>query len=216
MIKLVVSGIFGRMGKEIISLSVDYEDITIIAGFDKDKDDTSIPVEKSVAKLPREFDVAVDFSSPEAAMDMLSYCMENEKPFVTGTTGFSDEQEKEIQEISGEIPVFKASNMSMGISTVISILKNLPDMIFEDFDIEIVESHHRFKKDSPSGTARTLGKIIAKRIGKEKFSYGRKEKDNKREKGEIGLHSIRGGTVVGTHNISFLGNDESEALLRRL
>lgn len=209
MIKLIVAGILGRMGKEIVSLSEEFEDISIIAGFDREKGSISIPVKKTKDELPREFDVVVDFSSPEAAMKMLDFSLDNKKPFVTGTTGFSNKEEKEIKRVSKKIPVFKASNMSMGINSVMEILGRLPGILYENFDIEIVETHHRLKKDSPSGTALTLGKIISELSGKKSFLFGRKGKKLKRKKDDIGLHSVRGGTVVGTHTVYFHGDNES-------
>lgn len=215
MIKLIVSGVLGRMGKEIISLSKEFKDINIIAGFDKKKETISIPVKNSINELPCQFDAVVDFSSPEALIEMLHFSLENKKPIVTGTTGLTDKEEKEIKRVSKKIPVFKASNMSMGVNTVIAILEGLPDILFKDFDIEIVETHHRLKKDSPSGTALTLGKTIAKKIGKEVFLYGRKGKELQRKKGDIGVHSIRGGTVVGTHTIYFHGDNESIEITHR-
>ncbi|TES90715.1 MAG: 4-hydroxy-tetrahydrodipicolinate reductase [Candidatus Cloacimonadota bacterium] len=215
MIKLIVSGVLGKMGKEIVSLSIEFKDIDVIAGFDKKRGDISIPIKNKIDELPHRFDAIVDFSSPDAAIKMLKFSLKSKKPFVTGTTGFTEKEEKEIKRVSKKIPVFKASNMSMGINAVMAILEDLPDILYNDFDVEIVEMHHRFKKDSPSGTAIILGKTIAKRIGKETFLYGREGKKLKRKKGDVSFHSVRGGTVVGIHTIYFHGNDESIEITHR-
>lgn len=215
MIKLIVSGILGRMGKEIIALSKEFDDINIIAGFDEKKNNTAIPIKDNIDGLPKKFDAMVDFSSPKASLEILQFSSENNKPVVIGTTGFTFKEEKAIEEFSKKIPVFKASNMSLGINTVIAILEGLPDILYKGFDIEIVETHHKRKKDSPSGTAIALAKTIAKRVGKEVFVYGRKGKELKREKGEIGIHSVRGGTVVGTHSVFFHGDNESIEITHR-
>ncbi|TET18257.1 MAG: 4-hydroxy-tetrahydrodipicolinate reductase [Candidatus Cloacimonadota bacterium] len=215
MIKVIVSGISGKMGKEIVRLSEEFEDISIIAGFDIEKGERAQTVEIDVEKLPKGFDVIVDFSSPQGAIDILQFSVENKKPFVTGTTDFSEDEESAIVKASREIPVLKASNMSVGINTLIRILEGLPDMFYKKFDIEVVETHHRMKKDSPSGTAKTLAKIISNRSGKTSFIYGREGSNLQRKHDDIGMHSLRGGTVVGTHTIFFHGDNESIEITHR-
>jgi 4-hydroxy-tetrahydrodipicolinate reductase len=209
MINLIVSGILGRMGKEIIALCEEYDDINIVGGFDKREGEITYPVSSSIDGLTNNFDAVVDFTSPQGAIEILGFCLKNKKPFVTGTTGFSQEQENLIKDAGVDIAVFKASNMSMGINTVAKLLRDLPRVFYDGNDIEIVESHHRMKADSPSGTAGMLVKIIADKKGDSEFIYGRKGTNLKRKKKEIGVHSIRGGTVVGKHTIYFWGDDES-------
>ena len=215
MIKLIISGILGRMGKEIIKLSKEIDDVTIISGFDTKSEIGEIPVFSKVEELPLDFDAIIDFSSSQAALKMLEFSVGNVKPFVTGTTGFSEKEEEEFKKAANKIPVFKASNMSVGVNCLAGMLEKLPAILYKNSDIEIVETHHRLKKDSPSGTAKTLGKIVAETSGKNIFLYGRKGKEIKRENGEIGFHSIRGGTVVGTHTVYFLGDDESIEITHR-
>jgi len=215
MIRIIVSGIHGRMGKEIISLAEGFNDVKIVAGYDKVRGDIFVPVVSDVEKLQNKFDVIIDFSSPEATMKVLTFAVKNSKPIVIGTTAFDNRQNKEIMKLSKKIPIFKASNMSMGINVVMEVLKNLPDIVYKDFDVEIVETHHSRKKDSPSATAKTIAQLIAERVGKKRFLYGRKGKELKRRKGDIGLHSLRGGTIIGTHTTYFLGNDESIEITHR-
>ncbi len=215
MVRIIVSGIHGRMGKEIISVAQALKDIKIVAGYDKTRGDIFVPVVYDVEKLQNKFDVIIDFSSPEATMKVLNFAVKNSKPIVIGTTAFSDRQNKEIMRLSKKIPIFRASNMSMGINIVMEVLKNLPDIVYKNFDVEIVEAHHSRKKDSPSGTAKAIAQLIGEKVGKRKFLYGRKGRELKRKKGDIGLHSLRGGTVVGTHTTYFLGNDESIEITHR-
>lgn len=209
MINLIVSGILGRMGKEITALCEGYHDINIVGGFDKKEEEITYPVFRSMEKLTNDFDAVVDFTSPQGALEMLGCCLKNKKPFVTGTTGFSQKQERIIGDAGADIAVFKASNMSMGINTVAKVLNDLPQVFYDGNDIEIVESHHKMKADSPSGTAGVLGKIIAEKKGEGEFVYGREGTGMKRNDKDIGVHSIRGGTIVGRHTIYFLGEDES-------
>lgn len=215
MTKIIVSGILGRMGREILSLSHEIDDISIVAGFDINQSDIGEPTEKDVTKLPKDVDVIVDFSSPGGAIDILGFAIDNKKPFVTGTTGFSENDESKIEKASKEIPLLKASNMSLGVNTLIQILNGLPDMLFKKFDIEVVETHHKMKKDSPSGTAKTLANILAEKSGRSSFVYGREGKDVQRRDEDIGIHSVRGGSVVGIHTIFLHGDNESIEITHR-
>jgi len=216
MIKIIISGILGRMGKEIIKLSHTIDDVSIIAGYDIREEDIGIPLKNTIEELPGDFDVIIDFSSPRATVNMVKFAVQHLKPIIIGTTALGDEDNKKILEASHKIAVLKASNMSVGINVIFAMLKKLPDILYKNFDIEISEIHHSKKKDSPSGTARTMGKIISERKENAHFHYGREGNELKRENGEIGFHSIRGGTVAGIHTVYFLGDDESIEITHRV
>jgi 4-hydroxy-tetrahydrodipicolinate reductase len=215
MIKILISGILGRMGREILSLVEERDDITVVAGFDNRFEDIGVPITKDTSELPEDVDVIVDFSSISGAMEILRFAVSHKIPLVTGTTGFSEDEESEIKNGSKEIPILKTSNMSLGVNTLIQILKRLPEILVKKFDIEIVETHHRMKKDSPSGTAKVLARILAEKSGKSSFTYGRKGNESRRGDEEIGIHSVRGGSVVGIHSIYFHGDNESIEITHR-
>jgi 4-hydroxy-tetrahydrodipicolinate reductase len=151
-------------------------------------------------------DAVIDFSLPEAAERTLDYCVKNKTGLVLGTTGLSDSQRRKIESASSEVPIVCATNMSVGMNMLFNLVGKVGSMLGDDYDIEIVESHHRFKKDAPSGSALTLAENIAKATGK-KFpdclTYGRSPGSPGREKGKIGIHSIRAGDIVGIHSVIF-------------
>jgi len=151
-------------------------------------------------------DIVIDFSLPEAAERTLDYCVKNKTGLVLGTTGLSDSQRKKIESASSKVPIVCATNMSVGMNTLFNLVGKVASMLGDDYDIEIVEQHHRFKKDAPSGSALTLAENMAKATGK-KFpdclTFGRSGKDALRDKGKIGIHSIRAGDIVGIHSVIF-------------
>ncbi len=215
MMKVIVSGIFGRMGKEVVGLIREEDEISLVGGFDREKGTVPVMVTSSTADLPDDFDVAIDFSAPGGALEMVLFCSKKGKPLVTGTTGFTEKELHEIQIAAKIVPVFLASNMSLGINTVIGILEGMPKVFYNTSDIEIVETHHKMKKDSPSGTAKTIAKVISEKSGKSSLVYGREGRGLDRKDDEIGVHAVRGGTVVGTHSIFLYGDDESIEITHR-
>jgi 4-hydroxy-tetrahydrodipicolinate reductase len=214
MIKTIISGIFGRMGKEVALLIQEDTEVSLVGGFDGKEGTAPVSVSSRAADLP-DFDVAIDFSAPGAVLEMVQLCAKRGKPLVSGTTGFTEKEMVEIEDAAKTIPVFLASNMSMGINTVLAILAGMPKAVYDGFDVEIVETHHRMKKDSRSGTAKTIAAMIAKKSGKASWVHGREGRGLERKDDEIGVHSVRGGTVVGTHSIFFHGNDESIEITHR-
>lgn len=153
-------------------------------------------------------DVIVDFSHYSRLDTLLDYAVTNELPLVIATTGYSDEILKKIEDSSKKIPILLSSNMSLGINLLQDILEKITPILYPNYDIELIEKHHNKKIDSPSGTAKTLLEVMKKSIDdviEEK--YGRVGME-KREKNEIGIHSLRGGTIVGEHSVLFCGNDE--------
>jgi 4-hydroxy-tetrahydrodipicolinate reductase len=215
MIKVIVSGILGRMGRELMALIGDDDECSLVGGYDKEKRTVAVPVASRADDLPDDFDVIVDFSAPGGALEMVRWCVSMGKPLVSGTTGFTEKELREIEDAAKTIPLFLASNMSMGINTVLSMLEGIPKAIYDGFDVEIVETHHRMKKDSPSGTAKTIARLISEKSGKVSLIHGREGRGLERKPDEIGVHAVRGGTVVGTHSVFFFGDDESIEITHR-
>lgn len=210
MVKVLINGCNGKMGQEVAK-QVELCDETItIAGFDKvDTGDNDFPVYTDLNTIVEIPDVIIDFSIPEASINMLEFAKEHNIPIVIATTGFNDEQLNIINEVSTKIPVFKSANMSYEINVMSAIVSKLATLL-KDSDIEIVETHHKNKIDAPSGTALILADSINKALDNEMtYEYNRHSKREKRNKKEIGIHSIRGGSEVGKHSVLFLGDNET-------
>ena len=215
--KLVIVGAAGRMGKRIISLSTDAGWFDIIAAVetkghpDIGKDAGLLasagPINVNLdSTYPAGADVAIDFSQPAAADKAIDYCLKDGVALVLGTTGLTEKQHEKIKTASAKIPVIYGTNMSVGMNVLFSLIGQLASKLSDEYDIEIIEQHHRFKKDAPSGSAMTLAENICKATGK-KFPdcliYGRSGKDALREKGTIGMHAVRAGDIVGIHSVIF-------------
>ncbi len=210
MIRILINGISGQMGHALCKLSSQYSDmLTITCGVDPIPSDSGVPVYSSIKEVEDPYDVVIDFSIPSASMEVLSYCAEHGKPVVLCTTGFTDEQILRINESSALIPVFRSANMSIGINLLCILAKQTAQMLGGSFDIEIVETHHNRKIDAPSGTAVMLADALKHNGEEEKYLvYGRHDANHRRNHAEIGIHSLRGGTVTGEHEVLFLGPDE--------
>ena len=209
MIKILLNGCCGKMGRTIIEASKDFSNIEIVAGIDKFIDNNlNIKIFQYINEVNIDYDVLIDFSRADALLDLLNFSIKNNKPIVLCSTGYSDEDLKLIYEKSKLIPLFKSSNMSLGINLISSLLKKIVPLLYNNYDIEIIEKHHNQKVDSPSGTAILLADAIKESIHEEtKYIYGRSG-HSKREKNEIGIHAIRGGSIVGDHDVIFAGNGE--------
>ncbi len=209
MVNILLSGCNGTMGKVLIRESSKLENIQIVAGFDKDSNsDFTFPVYSNLEDIKEKIDVIIDFSNPVVLDSLIKFSIKNKLPIVLCTTGFSDDQIKEIKSSSTEIPIFFSANMSLGINLIKNLLIKASRVLYDGFDIEIIEKHHNKKVDSPSGTAYLLGDAIINSIPDEnEYVHGR-EGYHKRDKKEIGMHSLRGGTIVGEHEVIFAGNDE--------
>ena len=167
------------------------------------------PVFASASEINVPIDAVIDFSVPKATEEILAYCVEKNVPVVICTTALSDDLVSKIRSASEKIPVFRSGNMSIGVNLMRVLLKQARLTLGDAFDIEIVETHHNRKKDAPSGTALMLAEAICDADQKtHEFVFGRSEADKRRTPGEIGFHSIRGGTIVGQHEVRFLGEDE--------
>ena len=198
------------MGQEVAKKARVTEGIEILGGFDiKDSGDNFFPVYTDLNDIHEIPDVIIDFSVPEASLKILEFAKKNKIPAVIATTGFTDDELKKVREYGKAIPVFQAYNMSYTVNVMSKIVAELAKKL-ENADIEIVETHHRRKIDSPSGTALLLANSINEALdGKMVYEYDRHSKREKRKENEIGIHSIRGGTESGTHSVIFFGDDES-------
>jgi 4-hydroxy-tetrahydrodipicolinate reductase len=215
-IRLVVIGAAGRMGKRIVALAVESGQFDIMGAVEKaghpdiGKDAGLLAGAGGIdVKLSDSFagggDVAIDFSSAEAADRTIDCCLENKTALVSGTTGLSGEQRKKFEAASDEIPIIYGTNMSVGMNVLFNIVGKAASMLDDEYDIEITEQHHRFKKDAPSGSALTLAENICKATGRDidkSLTHGRSGQ-SPRQKGEIGMHAVRAGDIVGVHSVMF-------------
>lgn len=209
MIKVLLNGCNGRMGQEVIKSINETEEIEIICGVDKTQGNNNFPVFTNIEEINLIPDVIIDFSIPEATFKILDFAKINKIPTVVATTGFSKEQLDLILEYSKEFPIFRSANMSYETNLMAKLVAELAQKLTES-DIEIVETHHNQKIDSPSGTAILLADSINESLNNEMYyEYNRHAKREKRNKKEIGIHSIRGGNEVGKHTVYFFGNNES-------
>jgi 4-hydroxy-tetrahydrodipicolinate reductase len=209
MIKVLLVGCSGKMGKVILACSEKLDTLEITAGVDR-KEDTSLkfPIFKSIDDCNLPVDVILDFSRPDSLDGILEFASSKKVPVVLCTTGYSEEQIEKIRLFSEQNAIFRSANMSIGINVINNLLKNISSLLYEDFDIEIIERHHNQKVDAPSGTALLLGDTIKEAI-KENTNYVHGRNGNhKREHSEIGVHAIRGGSIVGEHEIIFAGEGE--------
>lgn len=198
------------MGRVIADICAARTDCRIIAGIDlKAEQYADFPVVEKVFDLPEKPDVIIDFSHPSALPDLLNYGKMNGVPLVLATTGYSDEERAQITAASAQIPVFFTFNMSLGINLLVELARKAAQVLGGQFDIEIVERHHNLKKDAPSGTALMLADTLNEAYGGSKrYVGGREGLVGAREKDEIGIHAVRGGTIVGEHEVMFAGEDE--------
>ncbi len=210
MLKVLINGINGRMGQEVLNQVNSSDEFEISCGVDKYiNNDLSFNTYTDISSIKETLDVIIDFSIPIASMNILEFAKEKKIPIVIATTGFSDEELSIIKEYSKEIPIFRSGNMSYEINIMADIVSKLATQL-KDSDIEIVETHHRNKIDSPSGTALILADSIDDALNNEMiYQYNRHNVRQKRPDKEIGIHSIRGGTEVGKHTVLFLGENET-------
>ena len=210
MLNVFVNGCNGKMGNVVCNLVEENENMQVIGGFDKvSYSDSKFPIFTEVENINVTPDVIIDFSLPVATLNILNYAKTNKIPMVIATTGFTDEETKIIEEASKIIPIFKSANMSYDINLMAKIVASLSKEL-PDTDIEIIETHHNRKIDSPSGTALFLADSINEaKDNKMIYEFDRHNKHEKRNKLEIGFSSIRGGNIVGEHTVQFFGEHET-------
>lgn len=211
-------GCNGRMGQMITGLAEKDPDVEIVAGVDvSDHIQNSYPVFDNIAKCDVPADVVIDFASAKAVDGLLDYCVGKNIPCVLCTTGLSEEQLQKVQEVSGKTAILKSANMSLGVNLLMKLLKEATGVLAAaGFDIEIVEKHHNQKLDAPSGTALALADVINKELDNTyEYVYDRSTRREKRPVKEIGISAVRGGTIVGDHDVIFAGTDEVITLSHR-
>jgi 4-hydroxy-tetrahydrodipicolinate reductase len=211
MTRIIMHGCNGRMGQFITRLAEKETDMEIVAGVDVSNHiQNEYPVFSSIADCDVEADVVIDFASAKAVDALLDYCVAKKLPCVLCTTGLSEEQLKKVKEASGETAVLKSANMSMGINLLLKLLREAaPVLAAAGFDIEIVEKHHNQKLDAPSGTAVALADAVNGALDNAyEYVYDRSARREVRPQKEIGISAVRGGTIVGDHDVIFAGTDE--------
>ncbi|MCL2354579.1 MAG: 4-hydroxy-tetrahydrodipicolinate reductase [Oscillospiraceae bacterium] len=207
---LLINGLNGKMGQEVLKQAQMAENFIVVCGVDKINSEVySFPTYTNPDDIKEKIDVIIDFSIPSGSLSILEFAKTHTIPTVIATTGFSEGELKTIENYSLELPIFKSNNMSYEVSVMADIVAKLA-VLLKDSDIEIIDTHHGQKLDSPSGTALILADSINSVLNNEMYyEYNRESKREKRNEKEIGIHSIRGGTVVGKHTVSFLGKNES-------
>lgn len=211
MLKVILNGCNGAMGRAVTKVVSESLDVEIVAGIDKNIEmhQNSYEVFNNIFDYKAKADVIIDFSHPSCLDDILSYGKKNNTPMVIATTGLSSEDYKKIESVAKNVPIFKAANMSLGVNLLIDLVKKAALALQENFDIEIIEKHHNKKVDAPSGTALMIADAINEELDNSmEYKYGREGKKAKREEKEIGIHAVRGGTIPGEHTVIFAGLDE--------
>jgi len=216
-VKLVVVGAAGRMGRRIVCLAAESSDFEIVGAIEKHGHPDNgkeagvlagcgpLGVKLS-GVFPQSADVVIDFSTPDAVDKTIDYCMSKGATLVLGTTGLSDSQKGKVKDTSKKVPVIYGTNMSVGMNVLYNFVGKVATTLGEEYDIEIIEQHHRFKKDAPSGSALTLAENICKATGKDfpdSLTHGRSGKEALRQKGTIGIHAVRAGDITGEHSVIF-------------
>ncbi len=202
MTKIIIVGAKGRMGQSLVRCGKQNKNLEIVGEIGKGDD---------LAKVIEKCDAVIDFSVHAATVAIAQLCAKHKKALIIGTTGFTEAEKKELKEITTQIPVVWATNFSTGVNALFWITRKAAEILGPDYDLEIVEMHHRLKKDAPSGTAESLAKILAdvRKIQlEESLRFGRKGIVGERTATEIGMHSLRGGDVVGDNAVIFAGNGE--------
>ena len=209
MTKIAISGVCGQMGQTLVRSIADRADCEVCCGIDIRQGEFKFPVCDSPAKMPVKPDVIIDYSHPSCLDALLEYAEATGTPVVLATTGYTDEQFAKIRSTAEKVPLFSSFNMSIGIQLLLALSRKAANVLGNAFDIEIIEKHHNQKIDAPSGTALMIANAIIEETDPPKHPvYDRHSVRKKREMTEIGMHSIRGGTIVGEHEVLFAGPDE--------
>jgi len=209
MTRIILCGACGKMGGNVLSLLENDLEAKAVCGVDLFPREIGIPVYTSFADIQEKADVIIDFSSPQNLAERLEYAKANKIGIVLASTGFSPADLALIEEYSATTAIFKTANLSLGVNLMQALCKAAAEVLGDAFDVEIIEKHHNLKKDAPSGTALMLAETVNEAFdGKKKFVNGREGIVGAREKAEIGIHAVRGGTIVGEHEVMFAGEDE--------
>ena len=212
MTNVILCGCGGRMGHAVTELINNSDDFRIVAGVDVNAASVApacqFPVYQTIKDFPDRADVIIDFSHHTALADLLAYATATSTPIVVCTTGHTDEEREMMRTASKSIPVFFSRNMSIGINLLVELCRRASKTLGLGFDVEIIEKHHNQKLDAPSGTALMIAEALSEEREETEFVYDRHERMQKRSPSEIGIHAVRGGTIVGEHEVIFAGNNE--------
>lgn len=207
MLRIIINGYSGSMGKVLTKCANEDSELEIVCGSSKDDLDVPFKTYHKMSEVEELADVIIDFSHHSTIDDTLSYAIKTKTPIVIATTGFNDEELTKIKKASNIIPIFHSSNMSLGVNVLVKLVKEAAKSL-NGFDIEIIEKHHNKKLDAPSGTAVMIANGVKEVLPDSEYIYGRHGRSDKRSSNEIGIHAIRGGTIVGEHTTIFAGHDE--------
>ena len=225
MVKVIIAGTAGRMGARLVALMQESAALTLVAAVEKkghvavgeDAGELAgckpnlVIIEDDLSACIGRGDVIIDFSYPAATLEHLRLAASNHKAMVIGTTGFSASELDELRSLAKQFPCVFSPNMSVGVNLLFKVIAEMARTLHEDYDIEVIEAHHRLKKDAPSGTALKMAEVLAKAIGKDLAQsavYSRKGMIGERKRGEIGIQTIRAGDIVGDHTVIFGGMGE--------
>ena len=207
MLKVIINGYSGSMGKVLTKCVNEDEDTQLVCGVSKDELDVPFKTYLKMSDVEESADVIIDFSHHSTIDDVLAYATKTKTPLVIATTGFNEDELGKIKKASTIIPIFHSSNMSLGVNVLVKLVKEAAKTL-NGFDIEIIEKHHNKKLDSPSGTAVMIANGVKEVLPETECIYGRYGRSEKRKSNEVGIHAIRGGTIVGEHTTIFAGHDE--------
>ena len=209
MIKILLSGAHGRMGKAVLAATKSTSGrLEVISGVDIADGNSTFPVYHDINLTVEKPDVIIDFSHHTSLPSIMEYAVKHNIPAVIATTGHTDEESAIMKKSAEHIPVFFSRNMSLGVNLLIALCKKASEILGEDFDIEIIEKHHHNKLDAPSGTALMIADAISETRAESEYIYDRHSVRKKRETKEIGIHAVRGGSIIGEHEVIFAGKDE--------
>lgn len=213
MTKILISGALGRMGKKVYEACAEKENVIPVCGVDRFEDlsNANFPVFKSFEDVNQQVDVVIDFSSKDNLSSVLEFCKKNKVGAVLCTTGYTDSDISTIKETAKTVPLFRSANMSLGVNILIELVKKAAESLY-GFDVEIIEKHHNQKVDAPSGTALMLADAVKEKRENDFYVYGREGIVGKRKNNEIGIHAVRGGNIVGEHDVLFAGLNETLTL----
>lgn len=208
MLKVIVNGCLGKMGKVLTRCVQEDNELELVCGASFNPiESPDFKVYSKMTDIEENADVIIDFSHHSALDDVLSFALKTKTPLVIATTGYNDEELNKIKEASQVIPIFLSFNMSLGVNVLLKLVKEATKVL-EGFDIEVIEKHHNKKVDAPSGTAVMIANAVKEVLPNIEYNYGRYGREAKRSENEIGIHAIRGGTIVGEHNVIYAGHDE--------
>jgi len=225
MVRVGVNGAGGRMGKTLIQACVEHQDTQLGAAFEISSSSTidqdagliagierlDVNINSGIEAEANQFDALIDFTIPICTMQSLDLCVKHKKSMVIGTTGLDDEQKQKLESASRSIPILFAPNMSVGVNLCLKLLHIAAKTLGDDYDVEIIEAHHRHKIDAPSGTALRMGEVVAETLGRDLKKcavYGRQGQTGERDNKTIGFETIRAGDIVGDHTVMFAGTGE--------